>query len=91
MSLSPFDLNLLLVFHELMQNGSVLRASKSLGVTQGAVSQALAKLRTHFGDELFIKTNTGMAPTAVANESMKRRFVSCTAAWGRSSKRNRQA
>jgi DNA-binding transcriptional LysR family regulator len=37
-----------------------------LGVTQGAVSQALAKLRTHFGDELFIKTNTGMAPTAVA-------------------------
>jgi len=60
------DLNLLLVFHELMQNGSVLRASRSLGVTQGAVSQALAKLRAHFGDELFIKTNTGMAPTAVA-------------------------
>jgi DNA-binding transcriptional LysR family regulator len=60
------DLNLLLVFHELMQNGSVLRASRSLGVTQGAVSQALAKLRKHFGDELFLKTNTGMAPTVVA-------------------------
>jgi DNA-binding transcriptional LysR family regulator len=60
------DLNLLLVFHELMQNGSVLRASKSLGVTQGAVSQALAKLRKHFGDELFIKTNVGVAPTTMA-------------------------
>jgi DNA-binding transcriptional LysR family regulator len=60
------DLNLLVVFHELMQNGSVLRASKSLGVTQGAVSQALAKLRKHFGDELFLKTSTGVAPTVVA-------------------------
>lgn len=60
------DLNLLLVFHELMHCGSVLRASHSLGVTQGAVSQALAKLRKHFGDELFIKTNTGVAPTAMA-------------------------
>lgn len=60
------DLNLLLVFHELMQSGSVVRASRALGVTQGAVSQALAKLRKHYGDELFIKTNTGVSPTAMA-------------------------
>jgi DNA-binding transcriptional LysR family regulator len=60
------DLNLLVVFNELIQNGSVLRASRSLGVTQGAVSQSLAKLRRHFDDELFIKTNTGVTPTAFA-------------------------
>jgi DNA-binding transcriptional LysR family regulator len=60
------DLNLLVVFNELIENGSVLRASRSLGVTQGAVSQSLAKLRKHFDDELFIKTNTGVAPTAFA-------------------------
>lgn len=60
------NLNLLLVFHELMQSGSALRASRALGVTQGAVSQALAKLRKHFGDESFIKTNMGVSPTVVA-------------------------
>jgi DNA-binding transcriptional LysR family regulator len=60
------DLNLLVVFNELIENGSVLRASRSLGVTQGAVSQSLAKLRKHFDDELFIKTNTGISPTAFA-------------------------
>ena len=60
------DLNLLVVFIELLENGSVLRASRSLGVTQGAVSQSLAKLRKHFDDELFIKTNTGVTPTSLA-------------------------
>jgi len=60
------DLNLLVVFNELIENASVLRASRALGVTQGAVSQSLAKLRKHFGDELFIKTNTGVTPTSFA-------------------------
>ncbi|HTC43533.1 MAG TPA: LysR substrate-binding domain-containing protein [Steroidobacteraceae bacterium] len=60
------DLNLLVVFNELIENSSVLRASRALGVTQGAVSQSLAKLRKHFDDELFIKTNTGVTPTTFA-------------------------
>jgi DNA-binding transcriptional LysR family regulator len=60
------DLNLLVVFNELIENHSVRLASRSLGVTQGAVSQSLAKLRKHFDDELFIKTNTGVTPTAFA-------------------------
>jgi DNA-binding transcriptional LysR family regulator len=60
------DLNLLVVFNELVENRSVRLASRSLGVTQGAVSQSLAKLRKHFDDELFIKTNTGVSPTAFA-------------------------
>jgi DNA-binding transcriptional LysR family regulator len=77
------DLNLLLVFHELIQSGSVLRASRALGVTQGAVSQALAKLRKHYGDELFIKTNTGVSPTALAlalAEDVRQTVVSAEAA-----------
>lgn len=60
------DLNLFVVFDALIRTGSVSRASKLLGVSQGAVSQALAKLRIHFGDELFLKRSTGVAPTAAA-------------------------
>ena len=60
------DLNLFVVFDTLIRTGSVSRASKALGVSQGAVSQALAKLRAHFGDDLFVKKSTGVAPTAAA-------------------------
>src|ERR1700761_8030521 len=60
------DLNLLVVFSELIENHSVRLAARSLGVTQGAVSQSLAKLRKHFDDELFIKTNTGVTATTFA-------------------------
>jgi DNA-binding transcriptional LysR family regulator len=60
------DLNLFVVFDALIRTGSVSRTSKALGVSQGAVSQALAKLRVHFGDELFLKKSTGVAPTAAA-------------------------
>ena len=60
------DLNLFVVFDALIRAGSVSRAAKALGVSQGAVSQALAKLRAHFGDELFLRKSTGVAPTAAA-------------------------
>ena len=60
------DLNLFVVFDALIREGSVSKAAKSLGVSQGAVSQALAKLRVHFGDELFLRRSTGVTPTATA-------------------------
>ncbi len=60
------DLNLFIVFDALLHSTSVSRAAKTLGLSQSAVSQSLAKLRRHFGDELFLKSSTGVTPTSTA-------------------------
>ena len=65
-NLSGLDLNLLHVFDALMTEGSVTRAGQRVGLTQPAVSNALGRLRQLFGDELFIKSASGMVPTARA-------------------------
>src|SRR5882724_13498423 len=43
--------------------GSVTGAAKALGVSEPAVSQALAALRQHHGDRLLTKTSGGMTLT----------------------------
>jgi DNA-binding transcriptional LysR family regulator len=60
------DLNLLRVFDAVMEERSVLRAGQRMCLSQSAVSHALARLREVLGDELFIRTPTGMQPTARA-------------------------
>ncbi|WP_232464586.1 LysR family transcriptional regulator [Bordetella genomosp. 8] len=62
-NIGRLDLNLLLVFHCLMTERSVTRAAAMLHITQGAVSASLKRLREHFGDELFVRTGSGMVPT----------------------------
>lgn len=64
MSFGRFDLNLLRVFNAVIEERSVLRASQRICVSPTAVSHALARLRELLGDELFIRTSTGMQPTA---------------------------
>lgn len=58
-----FDLNLLNTFDALWRERNVTRAARRLNVTQPAVSNALSRLRDAFGDELFIRTPTGVEPT----------------------------
>jgi DNA-binding transcriptional LysR family regulator len=65
-SFSKLDLNLLRVFDAVMEERSVLRAGQRLCLSQSAVSHALARLRVILDDELFIRTSTGMQPTARA-------------------------
>jgi DNA-binding transcriptional LysR family regulator len=65
-SLNKLDLNLLRVFNVVMEEKSVLRASQRVCLSQSAVSHALARLRGMLEDELFIRTPTGMQPTARA-------------------------
>jgi DNA-binding transcriptional LysR family regulator len=65
-SLNRLDLNLLRVFNAVMEERSVLRASQRICLSQSAISHALARLREVLGDELFIRTGTGMQPTARA-------------------------
>ncbi len=63
MKWNSIDLNLLVIFDTVMRERSTTRAAKTLGVSQPAVSRALARLRTTLGDELFIRTPEGMDPT----------------------------
>lgn len=66
MELHEIDLNLLVVFDRLLKERRVSRVAEQLGVSQPAVSNALAKLRRALGDELFLRTPRGMAPTPFA-------------------------
>ncbi|MEW5963085.1 MAG: LysR family transcriptional regulator [Pseudomonadota bacterium] len=60
------DLNLLAVFDAIFSEGSLTKAGARLGLTQSAVSHALARLRDLTGDPLFERTGRGIRPTPVA-------------------------
>ncbi len=57
------DLNLLVVFQMLMGEMNATKAAARLGVSQAAVSAALRRLRTLYGDPLFERTQRGFRPT----------------------------
>lgn len=62
------DLNLLVVFQEVFQERQISSVAKKLGLSQPAVSNALARLRKSFDDELFVRTAQGMQPTPLAQQ-----------------------
>lgn len=68
MNIESTDLNLLKVFEALYEEGGASRTALRLGITQSAVSAALARLRVVFLDPLFTRTGRGLAPTERANE-----------------------
>jgi DNA-binding transcriptional LysR family regulator len=62
-NLRSIDLNLLVTFEAVVAERSVSAAAERLGLTQSAVSHALRRLRTTFGDQLLVRTSDGMEPT----------------------------
>ena len=50
-------------FLMILEESSVSRAAERLGVTQSTVSHTLAKLRTFFGDPLFVRAGNSLSPT----------------------------
>lgn len=66
MSFSKVDLNLFIVFDAIYTEANLTRAGQIVGITQPAVSNALARLRDTFNDPLFIRTAQGMVPTPMA-------------------------
>lgn len=68
MELHEMDLNLLVVFNQLLVERRVSKVAENLGISQPAVSNSLAKLRKLFGDELFLRTPKGMEPTPYADQ-----------------------
>ncbi|HVB48232.1 MAG TPA: LysR family transcriptional regulator [Burkholderiales bacterium] len=68
MNIHEVDLNLLRVLDAVLRDRSVSAAAARLGLSQPAVSNALARLRRVFGDALFVRTPRGMQATAFAQE-----------------------
>jgi DNA-binding transcriptional LysR family regulator len=68
MELHEIDLNLLVVFNQLLVERRVSKVADNLGISQPAVSNSLAKLRKLFDDELFLRTPKGMEPTPYADQ-----------------------
>ncbi len=60
------DLNLFPVFAAVMAERNATRAAARLGLTQPAVSHALARLRHIYGDPLFVRTPRGLVPAPAA-------------------------
>jgi DNA-binding transcriptional LysR family regulator len=66
--IARLDGSLLLVFLELVRHRRTTLAAKRLGLSQSAISHALARLRDLFGDRLFIRRPNGLEPTQRALE-----------------------
>ncbi|MDJ0387875.1 LysR family transcriptional regulator [Roseomonas sp. E05] len=69
--LARLDLNLLRVFDAVARERHVTRAAQRLNLSQPAVSNALARLRTTLQDELFLRRPGGVEPTALALSLMQ--------------------
>ncbi len=65
-NINDVDLNLLRAFDAILRDRSVTIAAARVGLTQPAMSNALARLRTLFGDALFVRNPRGMHPTPYA-------------------------
>ena len=66
MNFRQLDLNLLRVLCAVYRCGSVTEAGRQLALSQPATSNALARLRTFFDDELFVRSPRGLHPTRKA-------------------------
>jgi DNA-binding transcriptional LysR family regulator len=66
--LSRADLNLLVLFEAVLEEGHVGRAADRMRLTPSAVSHGLGRLRRLLNDPLFLRTPTGVVPTARAVE-----------------------
>ncbi|MBW6418576.1 LysR family transcriptional regulator [Celeribacter sp. PS-C1] len=63
MNLATFDLNLLRVFDAILREGSTVKAGIRLGLSQSAVSNALARLRKALDDDLFVRQGNRLVAT----------------------------
>lgn len=65
--MASLDLDWLAVFEEVYKSRNVSQAAERLGLTQGAASTALARLRDYYNDRLFVRSARGMLPTPRAD------------------------
>jgi len=66
--LAAIDLNLLVALDALLREDSVTAAGRSIGLSQPAMSHALARLRELVGDELLVREGRALRKTAVGQQ-----------------------
>lgn len=66
MDIDSIDLNLLATFDAIEHERNITLAASRIGVTQPAMSNALARLRRIFNDPLFVRAGRKMQPTPFA-------------------------
>jgi DNA-binding transcriptional LysR family regulator len=71
-SVANLDLNLLVSLDALLQHKSVTKAAQQLGLSQPALSAALARLRRHFNDDLLYRVGNEYHFTPLAAELRQR-------------------
>ncbi|KAJ55230.1 LysR family transcriptional regulator [Actibacterium mucosum KCTC 23349] len=67
-NLNSIPLSALRAVEAIARTGTLNRAADELGITAGALSQRLSKAEASLGQELFIRTSTGMTPTKICTE-----------------------
>ena len=68
MNFRQLDLNLLRVLAAIHRTGSVTAAGRELALSQSATSNALARLRGFFGDDLFVRSPAGLRRTHLCEQ-----------------------
>lgn len=68
MNFRQLDLNLLRVLAAIQRTGSVTAAGRTLSLSQSATSNALARLRQFFGDDLFVRSPSGLQRTPLCEQ-----------------------
>ena len=68
MNFRQLDLNLLRVLAAIHRAGSVTGAARTLSLSQSATSNALARLREFFADDLFVRSPAGLQRTRLCEQ-----------------------
>jgi DNA-binding transcriptional LysR family regulator len=68
MRVAEVNVKLLMMFDEVYRTRNVSKAADNLELSQPSISIGLGRLRSHFGDPLFVRTSVGMEPTPHAQQ-----------------------
>ena len=77
MNLAGLDMNLVVALRALLEERNVTRAGQRIGLSQPAMSAALARLRRHFGDELLSRDGGSYQLTALGAALLDRTRTAC--------------
>ncbi|MFI6251870.1 LysR family transcriptional regulator [Streptomyces sp. NPDC051016] len=77
MNLSRLDLNLVVALRALLEERNVTRAGERVGLSQPAMSAALARLRRHFDDELLARAGNSYELTPLGASLRDRSATAC--------------
>lgn len=77
MNLASLDLNLVVALRALLEERNVTRAGQRIGLSQPAMSAALARLRRHFDDDLLSRAGGRYELTALGLALLDRTATAC--------------